>query len=144
MALSFSVYVVMTRSLASERVLANLFYTALGVFLALTPFMPMVWVTPSWHDACVLIGIGVLGLVALFALDRSASLAPVSAIAPILYIQVVGLALVEFLNGHSLSRRTLAGAAVIVAIAGFQWRLDMSREVVRGGSPADFAKEAAR
>lgn len=144
MALSFSAYVVMTRSLSGERVLANLFYTALGVFLALTPLMPMVWVTPSWHDAAVLIGIGMLGLVALFALDRSASLAPVSATAPILYIQVVALALVEFLNGHSLSHRTLAGAAVIAAIAGFQWRLDTSREAVRGGAPADFVREAAR
>ena len=41
MALSFSAYVAMTRSLSSEHVLANLFYTALGVFLALTPLMPM-------------------------------------------------------------------------------------------------------
>ena len=121
MALSFSVYVVMTRSLASGRVLANLFYTAFGVFLALTPFMPLVWVTPSWQDAVLLIGIGVLILIALFALDRSASLAPVSFTAPILYLQVVSIALVDLLNGHSLSRRTLAGSAVIIAIAGFQW-----------------------
>jgi drug/metabolite transporter (DMT)-like permease len=144
MALSFSVYVVMTRSLSSERVLANLFYTAFGVFLALTPLMPIVWATPSWHDAAVLIGIGVLGLVALFALDRSASLAPVSATAPILYLQVVGLALVEFLDGHSLSRRTLAGAAVIVAMAGYQWLQDASRDVVPDGRLGALAKDPAR
>lgn len=141
MALSFSTYVVMTRSLAGESVRANLFYTAFGVLLALTPLMPMVWVTPSVPDATVLVGIGLFGLVALFAVDRAASLAPVSVTASILYLEMVIVALVGFFNGHALSRRTLAGGVVIVAIAGLHWLLGTSRDVVYDGS-ADFVKEA--
>ena len=133
MAFSFSIYVVMTRSLSSEHVLANLFYTALGVFVALTPVMPFVWVTPRWHDAALLVGIGVFGLIGLWALDRVASLAPVSVTAPILYLQVVSVALFDLLNGQRLYRRTLAGAAVIVAIAGVQWLLDTEPRVAAEG-----------
>jgi drug/metabolite transporter (DMT)-like permease len=121
MGLSFGVYVVMTRSLATEETLANLFYTAFGVFLMLTPLMPVVWVTPTAHDALVLIAIGLLGLVVLLALDRSASLVPVSFTVPVLYLQVVSVAALDLVSGHLLPRRALAGAAVIIAIVGFQW-----------------------
>jgi drug/metabolite transporter (DMT)-like permease len=132
MALSFSVYVVMTRALRFEDVRANLLYTALGVFLVLTPLMPVVWVTPSLHDAAVMAAIGVLGLIGLLALDRSAASAPVSAVAPVLYLHVVGMAgAALMLYGNQPSRQTLSGAAVIVAIAVLLW----SRESWRGAAP---------
>jgi drug/metabolite transporter (DMT)-like permease len=75
---SFSLYVVMTRMLRSESLRANLFYTALGVFAALSFFVPKVWVMPTPHDALVMVLIGALGLLALLALDRTAQTAPVS------------------------------------------------------------------
>jgi drug/metabolite transporter (DMT)-like permease len=122
MALSFSVYVVMTRSLRSETVRANLFYTALGVFLALTPFVPGIWVTPSVTDALLLIAIGLLGLVTLFVLDRSAACAPVSKVAPVFYVHLVCLAALAFLVGGEIpSRRTLAGGLLIAAIVWYLW-----------------------
>jgi drug/metabolite transporter (DMT)-like permease len=122
MAASFSLYVVLTRSLRDEDVRANLFYTAFGVFALLTPYMGVVWVTPSVHDAIVMIGIGVIGLVALLALDRAASAAPVSTAAPVLHLHVVCLAAVEtLLHGQPPSNRVLAGAAIIVAIIVFLW-----------------------
>jgi drug/metabolite transporter (DMT)-like permease len=89
MAITFSLYVVMTRSLRSERTRANLFYTALGVFLALCPVMPRLWVTPTVHDLLVLVTIGVVGFAALWALDRTAADAPVSASAPLTALQAV-------------------------------------------------------
>ena len=75
---SFSLYVVMTRMLRGESLRANLFYTALGVFAALSLFMPKVWVMPTPHDALVMVLIGAVGLLALLALDRTAKMAPVS------------------------------------------------------------------
>ena len=69
MTASFSIYVVMTRSLRHESTRTNLFYTALGVFVALTPVMPMVWQMPSLADLPIIAGIGGLGLVALWFLD---------------------------------------------------------------------------
>ena len=77
MALCFSAYVVMTRSLHTERTRTNLFYTALGVFLALSPAMPGLWITPGARDLAVMVAVGLLGLAALWALDRSVAAAPV-------------------------------------------------------------------
>jgi drug/metabolite transporter (DMT)-like permease len=75
---SFSLYVVMTRMLRGESLRANLFYTALGVFVVLSLFVPTMWVMPTPHDALVMVLIGALGLLALLALDRTAQMAPVS------------------------------------------------------------------
>lgn len=74
---SFSLYCVMTRMLTTETLRANMFYTALGVFAALTLYMPKVWVTPTPHDAVVMFLVGAVGLVSLLALDRAAETAPV-------------------------------------------------------------------
>lgn len=75
---SFSLYVVMTPMLRGESLRANLFYAALGVFAALSLFVPTIWVTPTSHDAVVMVLIGAVGLLALLALDRMAETAPVS------------------------------------------------------------------
>ena len=56
--LSFSLYVVMTRSLRTEPVAANLFYTAVVPFLVLTPVTIQIGVMPSLQDAAVMASIG--------------------------------------------------------------------------------------
>lgn len=125
MALCFSAYVVMTRALRGEDMRANLFYTALGVFLALTPAMPGLWVTPNAHDLAVMVAVGVLGWFALWALDRSTAAAPVSLAAPVAYMQIaftfalfIGLGMM----GHGMSVRRLAlGLLLIVGAALFVW-----------------------
>jgi drug/metabolite transporter (DMT)-like permease len=96
MGLSFSLYVVMTRSLSRETYQSNLFYTALGVFLALSPFIPQIWMTPNLRDFVLMAGIGVLGFVALLALDRAAANAPVSATAPLLVLQLAFTMILEW------------------------------------------------
>lgn len=117
MALSFSLYVVMTRMLRTEPVLTNLFYTALGVFVALSALMPFVWVTPHWHDAVLLSAIGVVGFAALWALDRACECAPVSLAAPALHVHLVCMVAVGWLvAGEPLSGHTLAGSALIVCV----------------------------
>jgi drug/metabolite transporter (DMT)-like permease len=134
MALSFSAYVVMTRSLRHEATRANLLYSALGVFLVLTPIMPTIWIAPTLYDVGVLIGIGVTGLVALLALDRSASLAPVSSVAPVLYLHVVCLSAVGLLlHGQHPSRGSVVGGSVIVAIVSFLWTRQSRRTAARSG-----------
>jgi drug/metabolite transporter (DMT)-like permease len=111
MAVTFSLYVAMTRSLRSETMRANLFYTALGVAAALAPLMARVWVTPSLHDLAVMVGVGVLGFGALLALDRSAAAAPVSLAAP-----VMGLQLVFTLGFAGLQLPSIPAAAGLLAI----------------------------
>jgi drug/metabolite transporter (DMT)-like permease len=124
MALCFSLYVVMTRSLRSEATRANLFYTALGVFVALLPFLPTIWVTPTPHDLLAMVGVGVLGFAGLCALDRMAAAAPVSVSAPFAYLQIVataGVALVAGM-GHDMSLRRMGlGLLLIAGAALYLW-----------------------
>jgi drug/metabolite transporter (DMT)-like permease len=122
MAVTFAVYVVMTRVLRAEPGHVNLFYTALGVFLALSPFMPAVWITPNGQDLLVLTGIGLLGYFALLALDRMAAAAPVSIPSPVAYVQVAFGVGATFLVSHApLGRRTDAGLLLILGAAAAVW-----------------------
>jgi drug/metabolite transporter (DMT)-like permease len=125
MALSFSAYVVMTRSLRDERTRANLFYTALGVFLALSPFMPGLWIWPAPADLAVMVAVGVLGCLTLYALDRATAAAPVSLSAPFIYMQValtlfllIGLGV---LGAGKLPLHVGMGLLLIVGAAVFVW-----------------------
>jgi drug/metabolite transporter (DMT)-like permease len=132
MALSFSVYVVMTRSLRDEPVQANLFFTALGVFALLTPLMPFVWVMPNLHDAALLAGIGAVGLLALWALDRACERAPVAQVAPTLHVHLLCMALVEWgAAGEAFSHRDLLGAVWIglALLALWLWQPSAERTV---------------
>lgn len=114
MGLSFSLYVVMTRSLSSETYQSNLFYTAFGVFLALSPFVPQIWMTPAPRDFVLMAGIGVLGFAALLALDRAAASAPVSATAPLLVLQLAFTMIFEWARrSHQQDFASLLGFSFI-------------------------------
>lgn len=123
MALSFAVYVVMTRSLRTEAVQANLFYTAFGVFAVLTPFIPALWVMPTPADALVLAAIGAVGLIALLLLDRAAAAAPLSLAGPALYVYLPALALVDWwLDGGAPGQRMMLAVALVAALMALLWR----------------------
>jgi len=122
MAATFSLYVVMTRSLRSDTTRANLFYTALGAALILTPFMPEVWVAPSGRDWLTMIAVGVLGFITLLTLDRMAAHAPVSQAAPMAYLQIPASVLLLAGVGHgTLSWRVAAGMLLIAAVSLVVW-----------------------
>jgi hypothetical protein len=122
--LSFSLYVVMTRSLRTEPVAANLFYTAVVPFLVLTPVMIQIGVWPSRHDAVVLASIGVVGFGALYALDRACHAAPAWASSGALFTQAACVGLVFLIaGGHGETLRIAFGAGAIVALVGVLWLL---------------------
>jgi drug/metabolite transporter (DMT)-like permease len=108
---SFSLYVVMTRMLRGESLRANLFYTALGVFVVLSLFVPTMWVMPTPHDALVMVLIGGLGLLALLALDRTAQMAPVSSGAAMVDTRLLVIGGVEI--GHHPDLHIEIGVATI-------------------------------
>jgi drug/metabolite transporter (DMT)-like permease len=123
MGASFALYVVLTRDLRDELVRTNLFYTAIGVFLALTPFVPGMWIAPDARDAAILGAIGAVGFVALVALDRAVERASVSATAPFIHLQVVFVALIEWRRHPSLPpAHVIAGTMAIAALALLCWR----------------------
>lgn len=127
MALCLALYVVMTRALRTETTRANLFYTALGVFAALTPAMPFVWTAPSVGELGVMVVVGGLGLLTLLALDRCAGLAPLAVSAPLLYAQLLVTVAVQLLPTHGAFHvpwRLLVGALLIAAALIYFWSAD--------------------
>ena len=122
MAACFSLYVAMTRSLRSESTRANLFYSALGVAVALSPVMLRHFVVPTPADLAVMAAVGILGWVCLYALDRMAAIAPVSKVAPLVYLQLAFTAGFESLVRHDrLGPRSLAALAIIVVSGSYVW-----------------------
>ena len=119
---SFSIYVVMTRSLRDEAVEANMFYTAVCPFVALTPFMPSIWLGPDGHEAIVLMAIGLTGFVSLLALDHACRSAPLWSSANALFAQAFCVAgLVYGLLGVRPALHVLVGMAALLATIGFLW-----------------------
>ena len=134
MAGSFSLYVVMTRSLRNETLTANLFYTACGVMLFLTPFMPSVWVQPAGKDLLIMTAVGVFGFLALLALDRMAVAAPVSQAAPLVYLQIPATVAILVSLGHEPPGwRVTFGLLLIAGVALYTWSGE-DRIVVRDSS----------
>jgi drug/metabolite transporter (DMT)-like permease len=122
MAASFSVYVVMTRSLRTDGTRANLFYTAAGVAAVLALDMPRVWVTPTPHDLAILVAIGLAGWTALWAIDRLAAGAPVSVAAPASALYAAFAVAGAGLAGRGLPAPPAAAALVLLAAAcAFAW-----------------------
>lgn len=138
MAASFALYVVMTRSLRTETTRANLFYTAFGVLLALTPALPAFWTTPTAADLLVMVTVGVLGFGALYLLDRLCATAPVSPTAPFAYLQgllALGASLAIGTAGFSPRRAALGGALIALACL-FLWVRDSRPRAAAGRDPA--------
>jgi drug/metabolite transporter (DMT)-like permease len=120
---SFALYVVMTRSLRHELLGTNLFYTAAGVFVGLSLYVPRVWVAPGAHDMVVLVSLGAMGFVALLALDRAVEGADLSTTVPFLYLQIVFAQFLERqYQRHLPPPHVLSGLLIIVGVALISWR----------------------
>jgi hypothetical protein len=107
----------MTRLLRTEGTATNLLYTALGVFLALGVAAPAFWKPLTVTALVPMVGVGLVGFLGLYALDRSLAQAEVSAVAPFLYLQAVFALPFPVMSGEGISRSALAGTSVIVVMA---------------------------
>lgn len=137
MGISFSLYVVLTRTLRSERTATNLLYSALTVFVPLSFFAPRFWSPLSRHDALVLAGVGLAGLVVLWAIDRATEIASISRLAPLVALQLVLYDVVSPLVwGTWPARLALAGAALIVVCASAGLWLPPEDGAVQSPEPA--------
>ena len=123
MAASYGFYLVMTRAMREETTQANLFYTALFVWLALTALLPLYWRPLTWRAARPMIAIGVVGFFALLAIDRALHLAPASIVAPIGFTEVVWSALFtgggtgrNFTTSAILGTALVLGSVVMIAM----------------------------
>lgn len=125
MTLSFVFFVVATRALRRERLQANLFYTAAGVVVLMLPLLPGRWVWPDAAGVAGMLAVAVLGLGALYALERMAATAPVSVTAPATGLQLLPSIGAAWLAGnHAWSGFSTLGALIVVAVALALWWMD--------------------
>lgn len=122
MGLSLALYLTMTRVLVDEPTQSSLFYSALGVFVALTPLMPRHWITPPPHDIAVMVGVGLLGYGALYSIDRLTHAAALSVSSPFTLMNVpFVLGLRWAFSGHRPILHSLAGSVLIIGSSLFLW-----------------------
>ncbi len=130
MAACFSGYLVLTRVLHAQTTLSRLFYTAFGVFVVLTPFLPQVFRPPTSHDWAVLSTIGLLGLACLWCIDVALDAQPAARMAPFLYVTPAFFVILSAMAGaRSLGRSAWVGIALLLITlwAGWPGRLPGER-----------------
>ena len=88
MGLSFSLYVVMTRMLRDESHITNLFYTALGVLIPLSFWLPGFWKPLTLQGGLLMALIGLLGFALLWVLDKALELTSAAMVAPFFYSEM--------------------------------------------------------
>ena len=114
MALCFAMYLVVSRRMMEEFIFSKLFHTALWVFASLTLFLPWFWQTPTIRGFAFVVAIAALGWCGLFMLDRAVELSSPAHLAPVLFIQLAWVALIETVTTRHLpGARNLAGLLFI-------------------------------
>ena len=98
-ALCFSIYQILTRQLAqTESSTTLLFYTALGGAVCMNLALP--WIAegpiPTWPDALQMLSLGLFGGGGHFLIIRAFRAAPVSTLAPFMYVQLVWASLLNW------------------------------------------------
>lgn len=110
-------YPILTRLTAPGMSAASLLAFGPGlsaVFLTLA--MPFVWVTPSWDQALLLLGCGVVHAFAHLLVVRAFSSAPTSVLAPFQYVQLPFAILAGYVAFSEIpALSTVLGAAMLIA-----------------------------
>jgi len=114
--LAFACYMIVTRkaALESDPIKTLAFQCALGAVL-LMPQALLTWSTPAWSDLVFFAGLGIFSLIGHLMLIIAFRLAETSVLAPLVYLELVGAALIGYLAFHEVpGPATIAGAGLIV------------------------------
>lgn len=115
-AASFAAYILLTAELRGDSVRTSLFYTATVPFAVLSAVMPSVWTPVTASAGLLLVATGVVGWLALYALDRGVRLLEAGYAAVFAFLAVIAAALIAREADHAA---TIAGAGIIgVAVVG--------------------------
>ncbi|HLV27277.1 MAG TPA: hypothetical protein VKZ41_13290, partial [Gemmatimonadales bacterium] len=107
-----------SRVLREEKLIASLFYTAVGALLPMSLFVWPVWTPVTGADIVPALITGLLSLLILGAFDLATEAAPVSAVAPLIPLVLVWETLIGVLqDGRPVFTADAAGIALIVASA---------------------------
>jgi len=137
MCVCFALYLIMTRMLKGEPTESKLLFTALGVFLGLTPVLPFVWRTPSVATLAMMAAVGIVGLGGLYAIDKALESAPLPVVAPLAYTQAFWLMLTDEPAPLAITGSLLTLVAGWYALVAGDRRVEGEPLTIPGRSPSD-------
>jgi drug/metabolite transporter (DMT)-like permease len=112
---SFSVLMLITRSLRATPDVVMASSQFVGTFLLGAVMAPFGWVTPTPASLMLFAAAGLISVTALFCVNRSLKLAPASVVVPYQYTMIVWAVMFGFLVfGDVPQPATIAGAAIII------------------------------
>ncbi|HEY0330756.1 MAG TPA: DMT family transporter [Rhodopseudomonas sp.] len=115
-ALAWAATLIMTRMISgADRVVTTMAFAAIVGFAVLCVLVPFVWVTPSWRDIGLGIGVGVASTAGQWIVVLAFRHAAASLLAPFSYSQLVWVAIIGFVVfGEVPGVWTFVGAAIII------------------------------
>jgi drug/metabolite transporter (DMT)-like permease len=116
-ALAWASMLIMTRMMSGrEHAITTMAYSSIVGICVLSALVPLVWVTPSWHDILFGILIGVASTAGQWIVVLAFRYADASVLAPFSYSQLLWVSILGFLIfGEVPDIWTVTGAAFIVA-----------------------------
>jgi drug/metabolite transporter (DMT)-like permease len=129
----------MSRTEPSVRIV---FYTMLFATVLSGLACPFVWVTPSWSDMLILMGVGIAGGIGQLWMVQAYRFAPAAVIAPFTYTSMVwALGFGFMLWGDVPTERVLIGVAIVIASGLYILHRETVRK--RSAQPTAHAPEKA-
>jgi drug/metabolite transporter (DMT)-like permease len=114
---SIAAYFLLTRRLSgTSEPLVTLAYTGVVGAVVSTGALPFFWVTPSWPELAMMIGIGLIAAVGHYLIIRAYDHAPAPVLAPFGYAEIVMATVVGYVAfGDIPDRWTALGVVVLIA-----------------------------
>jgi len=115
-AILFSVYQIVTRKMSGrDHAYTTLFYTALIGGIVTSAALPLSWQTPTWWQALMMFGMGILGGYGHYLLIRAVEHASPGILAPFSYSQLLWSTLLGFIVFRDFpDGGSLLGMAIVV------------------------------
>jgi drug/metabolite transporter (DMT)-like permease len=116
-AFCWALTLIMTRMLSGkERAITTMTYSSIAGFAILSALVPLVWITPTWHDIFFGVVIGLTSTAGQWIVVLAFRYADASVLAPFSYTQLLWVSILGFLVfGEVPDVWTVTGAAFIVA-----------------------------
>jgi drug/metabolite transporter (DMT)-like permease len=116
-AFCWALTLIMTRMLSGkERAITTMTYSSIAGFAILSALVPLVWITPTWHDIFFGVVIGLTSTAGQWIVVLAFRYADASVLAPFSYTQLLWVSILGFLIfGEVPGVWTVTGAAFIVA-----------------------------
>jgi drug/metabolite transporter (DMT)-like permease len=116
-ALGWAAALVLTRKITGvDRAITTMAFSAVTGFLVISVIVPFYWVTPSWPQILLGVGIGVSSTMGHWIVVLAFRYADASVLAPFSYVQLVWVTLLGFIVfGEVPDLWTFVGAAIIIS-----------------------------